>query len=127
MEKKIKFLVVEDEAITGFYLKKTLESNNFSVADVAPSSKKAINLFEENQPDIILMDIDLNGRAEGLEAAKEILKNDRKTPIIFMSGYDDVYLTTQIQMMNPLAFLSKPINVNEIVNIANDYFKDRRV
>lgn len=74
MNSKIKILLVEDESIVAIDLKKILQNLNYEVIDVIRTGEKAISTAIEKEPDLILMDIMLEGEITGIEAATEISK-----------------------------------------------------
>ena len=68
----IKVLIVEDEIITAMSLKKDLEGMGYKVCSFAPSGKKAIKIVENENPDVVLIDVNLKGGMDGIEAARDI-------------------------------------------------------
>ena len=86
MNKKVKILLVEDEAIVAQYLSLELELEGYEVCGYVATGEEAIQKALEEKPDLILMDINILGDIDGIQAAEEILKH-RYIPIIFMTGY----------------------------------------
>ena len=84
-------LVAEDEAIIALELKLLLLHNNFNVVGVVKSGEDLINESRKQHPDVIITDINLKGELNGIEAAKMINKKFPKTPVIFVTGYNDEY------------------------------------
>jgi YesN/AraC family two-component response regulator len=121
--KNIKVMIVEDEAISGIFLKKTLELDDFQVSEIAPSYSKALRIFQSDNPDVVLMDIRLAGGPNGIETAKAILKENPNTPIIFMTGYDEDVVRSQALSLNPLGYLVKPFSKDKVIEMINDYFR----
>lgn len=80
-------LLIEDDQHLGRMLKDSLELKKYRV-DLETSGERALQLFQAEKYDIILMDVVLPG-IDGLELAKEIRKTDYTTPILFMSAKDD--------------------------------------
>ncbi len=68
----IKVLVVEDEIIVAKDIEETLQNLGYSVTGIARSAEEAIELSERTEPEIVLMDIMLEGKMDGTEAAKVI-------------------------------------------------------
>lgn len=120
--KKIRILIVEDEALIAKCLKMTLESQGYEVIGFVASGEKAIITTKEKNPDIILMDIHLSGEIDGIDAAKEIIEN-KNIPIIFMTGYDMTNFIERAQKINPAACLNKPIKAIEVMSVINSIFK----
>lgn len=119
MGRKIKVLVVEDEVIVAQYLSMELELNGFEVCGFVATGEEAIQKAKQEQPDLILMDINLAGRTDGIEAAQKILEY-RKIPIIFMTGYSQKEFAAREKNLNPTRFLSKPVEVDKIIMIFED-------
>ena len=67
-----KILVVEDEAITGMDIRRSLVEMGYSVVAIATTGELAVRKASELHPDLILMDIMLAGKMNGIEAAEEI-------------------------------------------------------
>ncbi|MEA5503939.1 response regulator [Halotia wernerae UHCC 0503] len=86
--KSIQFLIVEDEFILALDLKEKLESLGHNVIDIVDSAEEAIEKAIELHPDLVLMDIKLRGKMDGIEAAREIW-NCLQIPIIYVTGYSD--------------------------------------
>jgi PAS domain S-box-containing protein len=108
MEKK-SILIVEDEKISAIDLKDTLISLGYLVTGTASSGERAIEMAEENIPDLILMDIRLAGKISGIEAAEQILKR-HAIPIIYLTAYADPELVEQAKRTRPYGYLIKPFD-----------------
>jgi two-component system, response regulator PdtaR len=122
MKKDIKILIVEDEAITAMYLQMRLKRLSYNVVKPVGSGENAIQIAKKEEPNIILMDIGLAGKLDGIQTAKEILQFS-DAYIIFMSGYNDDDLRDEVKLIKSSSFLIKPIGVNEIVEIIEDQKK----
>jgi two-component system, response regulator PdtaR len=118
MEKEIKILIVEDEAITAMYLQMRLQRLSYQVVKPVGSGETAIQVAQKELPNIILMDIGLAGKMDGIQTAKEILAFC-DAHIIFMSGYNDTELRDQVKNLKSASYLVKPIGIQEIVDIIN--------
>ncbi|MBN1551461.1 response regulator, partial [bacterium] len=81
-----KILIVEDEAIVAETLKLNLEFFNFSMCKPVATGMEALQFFEKEAPDLVLMDIRLAGPMNGLDVAKKI-RETSDVPIIFITGY----------------------------------------
>ena len=86
MEKKIIIMLVEDEVLIAQSMSLELEIAGYEMCKFIAYGEDAIETAKREEPDVILMDIHLTGKMDGIEAAKKILEiND--IPIIFVSGY----------------------------------------
>ncbi|MDP8269542.1 MAG: response regulator [Candidatus Tenebribacter davisii] len=119
--KKINILIVEDEVLIAQCLKMDLELLGFDVCDYVGSGEESIHKAKEKDPDVILMDINLSGEMDGIDAAKEII-SFKKIPIIFCTGYGQRELYDRAQKLNPVAFLRKPVILNEMKSHIDSIF-----
>jgi len=112
-ENKPVILIVEDEVITALYLEMILKKEGFNVLKPVGTGDKAILAARKSYPDVVLMDIGLAGKMDGIEAARKIY-DFCKCHIIFMSGYQDSISNIQREFMS-CSFLVKPVNPQEII------------
>ncbi len=124
MNKKIKMLLVEDEVIIAMLIKKQATDYGLTVTAHATTGEKAVVKAKENPPDIILMDIRLAGEIDGIETASRI-KAESDIPVIFITGYDDKSVRERAAKMKPLAYLLKPLDMNELIDAIDNYFQNR--
>ena len=110
-----KILVVEDEGLTAMEIQRKLRNWGYEVPSFAFSRKEAVKKAEEIKPDLILMDIMLKGKGDGVDAAQEI-KSVRDIPIIYITAYDDVKTRERAEITNPNAYLIKPFEEKELHN-----------
>jgi len=108
-----RILIVEDEAITAMELEETLKRRGYEIAGTASSGAAAIRIAKEAWPDLILMDIRIEGKIDGIETANQInLFHD--IPIIFLTAYsDDATLSRAIRTRSH-SFMLKPFNEKEL-------------
>lgn len=116
MENQIKILLVEDEFITAQYMKNELVKIGYNVTYNVSTGEEAIICAKKNPPDIILMDIRLAGKIDGIETGS-IIKSGNDIKIIFMTGYEDEALREKADELNPLGYLIKPIDIQKIKEI----------
>lgn len=118
---KVNILIVEDERITATHTKKILEKFGYQVKELVASGEEAISKAEELDIDLVLMDINLQGKMDGIEAA-EIIRNRFEIPIIFISAYSDEETIQRAKLTEPSGFLvkeaiellNKPFDQNEL-------------
>jgi len=106
MEKK-SILIVENEQIPALDLKDTLLSLGYLVTGIATTGERAIEMVDEDTPDLILMDIRLAGKLSGIEAAEQILKS-HTIPIIYVTAYADPELIERAKWTRPYGYIIKP-------------------
>ena len=110
---KARILIVEDEALVSWSLKILLVREGYTVLGPVSSGADAIASLEE-QPDVILMDIQLTGPMDGVDAAKTIAALST-AKIIFTTGYTDGFMTERARSVQPYAILHKPIATKDLL------------
>ena len=108
MDRK-RILIVEDEGVQAMNTKLTLLRMGYEVLPIAISAKSAVDLARKHEPDLILMDIRLRGKMDGIEAAR-MIKKDISVPVIFITAYADENTIMRAQGTGPAAFLEKPVD-----------------
>lgn len=106
-------LLVEDEAIARLDIKAALEKVGYSIVGFAESGEEAVRLADELNPDIVLMDIQLQGEMDGVEAANEITRRF-DLPVIYLTGFVDDETLRWAKVTGPYGYLLKPVNHNEL-------------
>lgn len=107
MDTLIKILVVEDEMIIGAKISMHLTSLGYEVTGILPRGEEALIHVEENRPDIVLLDINLKGRLDGIETALQMQKL-ADIPIIYLTANSDEATFNRAKISRPYAFISKP-------------------
>lgn len=110
---EINVLVVEDEIILAMALELSLQEMGFCVSGIETSAAKAILHVQNNFPDIILMDINLNNPTSGIDAANIIWKKF-KIPIIFLTSYTTDKTIKAAMECEPYGYLIKPCRDEEL-------------
>lgn len=118
MSSHIKILIVEDELLVALNLKlQLMNPSSRTVLEPVSKGEKAIEVAKTERPDIILMDIVLGAKMNGLEAAKEIL-NIYSPVLIFTSGYIDDKISNEIDSFKAFK-LKKPYQIEDVNKIIN--------
>lgn len=115
MDKK-KVLIVEDEEIIALELSTRLERLGYDVCSNASNYKDAIDKALNHDPDLIFMDIRIEGEFDGIETAKKILEK-KKIPIIYLTAYADKETIDRAKETVPYGYLVKPVQERDL-NIA---------
>ena len=113
MDGGLKVLVVEDEALVGLGLQKSLEKMGYIVSGIAASGEEAISMALSKNPDVVLMDIHIKGDMDGFEVSEKI-NSEMSVPIIFLSAYNDDKSIERCVQTGSYAFLTKPAGSQEI-------------
>ncbi|NNG01089.1 MAG: response regulator [Desulfobacteraceae bacterium] len=108
-----KILVVEDDINVATVLQARLESFGHKVCSIAANGVNAIRYAKKYNPDLILMDILLDGDMNGIEAAEQI-NEYRDFPIIFLSCLSDQGILDRAMRTKPFAYIVKPYNNAEL-------------
>lgn len=109
-----KILVVEDEALSAMFLQMVLKKAGYLIHKIVASGEEAIQNVSLEKPDVILMDINLAGAIDGIEAAKEINEKNN-IPIIFMTGYPDHNHMKRAEELNPVKYFVKPFETEDLL------------
>ena len=109
-------LIVDDEFFFAMSLEADMHALGFDICDVAANGYQASMLAMSNQPDVVLMDINLEGGREGIEVARW-LRKVCDAPIVFVTGYTDRDTVERIHEQVPGApVLSKPVYHNRLAD-----------
>lgn len=113
MRAKPAVLIVEDEAMIAMMLQLELEQSGYTAIGAASTADGAVALQKSTQPDLILMDIRLADRSSGLDAARRI-RAESRVPIIFLTGYDTLERSAEVEALKPSVILPKPIDLEDL-------------
>jgi CheY-like chemotaxis protein len=118
-------LIVEDELLVAWHLESLARELDLEVAGLVPDGDGAIEQAVDLDVDLVLMDIRLAGRMDGIEAARRI-RAQRDTPIIFITAHGDSANRAHIERVLPGApVLAKPITADRLrVAVATVLKKD---
>jgi CheY-like chemotaxis protein len=105
--------IVEDEAIVAHDIKETLKSLGYRVSGIAKSGAVAIEQVRETQPDLVLMDIHLDGRMDGIETAGQI-RSSFDIPVIYLTAHADTELLERAKITEPYGYVLKPYDEREL-------------
>ena len=108
-----KIFIVEDEAIVAESLNDQLEALGYIVTGNAPSGEEALRKIKNNLPNLVLMDIMLEGEMDGVETAQQI-RELYGIPVIFLSAYSDSETLGRAKLTEPFGYLIKPYKEREL-------------
>ena len=108
VNRKMKILIAEDEAIFALSMQRALTRSGYDVCDLVSTGEKAVERVRQEKPDLVVMDVILNGKVNGLEAAIQI-RSGSDIPIVFVTGYEEGKLIEQIKTVTSSSYLIKPI------------------
>ncbi len=104
---KARILIVEDEAIVAENLEMVITDLGYKVVGRAVSADAAVEKAVELKPDLVLMDIVLRGKKNGIDASHEI-KKKMDIPVIFLTAYSDIGLIDKAKRTEQYAYIVKP-------------------
>ncbi len=107
-------LIVEDEFLVALEIESFLKQQNLNVLAIVSNAKDAISIIKEQRVDLVLMDIYLEGEIDGIEATKIIHSINSFIQIIFLSANSDRLNIDRAIESNPITYLSKPFNREEL-------------
>ncbi|MBN2201582.1 response regulator [bacterium] len=111
--KETRILVVEDEVIIAMEIRDRLGKLGYTVTGVAPSGEEAIRKMTETHPDLVLMDIMLEGPMDGVETAERI-RAAHDVPVIFLTAYSDSTTLERAKISEPFGYILKPFDEREL-------------
>lgn len=116
-----RLLIADDEMIERAVLYKTLSRNLKDQCQIyqAENGREALRIYEENQIQIAILDIEMPG-INGIEAARKIREKDRDCCIIFLTAYDEFAYAKQAIMVRALDYLLKPYDEQELMLVVEE-------
>lgn len=113
--RKQKILILEDEFSIAMDIEMRLQKMDYEVIGIAHSYNDALPLLLEEDPDICLLDINLNSEKSGIDLGKLILEKFN-VPIIFITAYTDEKTFADASEANPMGFITKPFKDADLRN-----------
>ena len=112
----LRILVVEDEALVARDLQHSLVRAGYEVTALCRTGAEALEAVQLQQPDVVLMDIHLEGGMDGVEAAGRIQRDFQK-PVVFLTGHADERTTARARTAQPYGYLLKPFHESELRSV----------
>ncbi len=120
-----KILTVEDEGIVAANLKATLHKLGYQVVMNVRSGEEAIEKAERLNPDLVLMDIMLDGQMDGIEATKHI-ESHYGIPVVYLTAYSDKEILERAKPTNPYGYIVKPFDERNLgVTLEMAFYKHK--
>jgi CheY-like chemotaxis protein len=120
MKKKV--LIVEDEPIAAMEISETVRSLGYTVPDPVYSADNVLAALIKEQPDVIIMDINLSCFIDGIDTARRI-KLLRDIPLIYLTAYNNEETKKRAERTNPADFLIKPVSRDIIGSSLENIFQ----
>ena len=109
----VKILIVEDEVLIAADLESRLKRLGYTIVGKATSGEQALELVEQHQPDLVMMDIVLQGDMDGIDAA-EVILDKWGIPVIFLTAYADTDRLERAKLTYPFGYLLKPFQDRDL-------------
>ena len=106
-------LIIEDDGILATHLKASVLELGYTVLGPVATGEAALSLVRNNQVHLVLMDIELAGKLNGIETA-EHLSRFSDVPIVFVTGFSQDRLLEQVKNVKPYGYLVKPVAEREL-------------
>lgn len=110
---KNKILIVEDQFIEANNLRMVLKAAGYHVCTIARSVQEALKIISTEQPDLVMLDIFLNGDQTGIELA--VILKKQNIPFIYLSANSDQHTFALAKQTNPYGFLVKPFREKDVL------------
>jgi len=107
MNSSVKITVVEDEMLIGANISLQLNRLGYEVTGILPRGEEVAQHLIETNPDLVLLDINLKGKLDGIETA-QLIQKIRDVPIIYLTANTDEAHFNRAKATHPYAFISKP-------------------
>lgn len=108
-------LIVEDSEIVSIHLQKVLQRANYKVLDIMNSGEDALAYIKKHTPSLIIMDVLIEGKYDGIETSIEINKI-KDIPVIYLTALNDRKTFDRAKITFPYTFLSKPFAEAELLS-----------
>ena len=113
LRKKIRILVAEDESIVAMDIQKTLQNLGYDAPYVVSTANAAIQKAKEDKPDLVLMDIMLKGKVDGVKAAEQI-RTQFNIPVVYLTAYADEKTLKRATVTEPFGYVIKPFDYKDL-------------
>lgn len=108
-----KILIIEDEAVVSLDITRRLEKMGYEVMGRLASGEEALELVQQDPPDLVLMDINLQGEIDGIETANKLYQN-HNIPVIYLTAYAGESTLERAKESKPYGYILKPFKEREL-------------
>ena len=111
-----RILIVEDEGIIAEDLARSLHRMGYEIVGTVASGEEAVALAARSAPDLVLMDIELEGEMDGIEAASRI-RTGEGAAVVYLTAHEEKELFERAKVTGPYGYLSKPVSKRELQRV----------
>lgn len=112
--KNANILIVEDDKATSELIKLLLAGRGHKVCGIVSSGEDAVSVTLKSKPDLVLMDIKINGKINGI-IAFELIRQLANVPVIFISAFADTTTIDRAMKSNPDGYIVKPFKSEDLL------------
>ncbi len=109
-----RILIVEDEILIAKSISQSLEKAGYQVAAIVGTGLEAVRLTQEESPDLVLMDIVLDGDMDGFQVADQ-LRSGLNPPVVYLTAYEDREIVDRAMQTRPYGYVVKPFSHDELM------------
>ncbi|MBD3285100.1 response regulator, partial [candidate division WOR-3 bacterium] len=125
MKPEINIFIVEDEGVVAKDIKASLVDLGYSVCGITSSGEEAIGMIDELKPDLVLMDIRLEGELDGIQTT-EIVHKRFRIPVVYLTAYADKPTLERAKLSGPFGYIVKPFEDRDLeIAVEMALFKHR--
>ncbi len=107
-------MIVEDEVIVSADLRSKLEKLGYRIDSIVRYGEKVLEAVRQAKPDLVLMDINLKGEVDGIQAAEEIQEHMSSLPVVFLTAFSDDATLARAKLAGPYSYLKKPVRLEDL-------------
>ena len=115
----LSILIVEDEVLLAMALEDDLLALGHTVVEAVRTGEAAVDAAARTRPDLVLMDVNLAGTMDGIEAAG-LIAAQSGCAIIFLTAHTDSDTIGRMRAVQPLAIATKPVDPHQLVRLISD-------
>lgn len=108
-----KILIVEDEVLIAMDLEQFLVKLGYTVVDIIHNSDHVFGAIEKQNPDLILLDINIKGSKNGIELGN-LINEQHQIPFIYVTSYSDPRTIAEVKSTNPSGIVMKPFDTEQL-------------
>jgi DNA-binding NarL/FixJ family response regulator len=112
---EVRVLIVEDEPLIAEDISDFLGETNYICAGIAYDSETALDMLINRDPDIALLDINIEGSMNGIDIA-QVIRNKHNIPFIFLTSHSDKETLDKAKLTLPYGYIVKPFNENDLIS-----------
>lgn len=108
-----RILIVENERVVALDIQSRVENLGYGIAGVAATGAESVRLAEATRPDLVLMDIMLEGEMDGIQAAT-LIRARARIPVVYVTAYSDAETLARAKLSEPFGYIHKPLDQREL-------------